>query len=118
MSRQLARYIHNARHLSQRLQLVIGLPADTNDTRRHKLLYLGPDTGVLHVLGQRRRVGLCLLQNSLHHRVLHNRHDLDTVLGDRYVGKGRVARRLPLGHGATARESAPLSRSPAPSTWR
>ena len=52
------------------------LPANTNNTRGNELLDLGADIRVSHVLGQRGRIRLCLLENRLHHRILHDAHNL------------------------------------------
>lgn len=52
------------------------LSTDANDASSDQLLDLRLDTGVLHVLTEGSRVGLSLLQNGLHDRVLHDSHDL------------------------------------------
>lgn len=53
------------------------LPANADDASSDKLLNLGPDVGVPHVLGQSRRVGLSLLEDGLHDRIGHDTHDLN-----------------------------------------
>ena len=62
------------------VQIFTNLPANTDDTSSDKLLDLGPDLGVPHVLGESRRVGLSLLENGLHDRIGHNTHDLETSM--------------------------------------
>lgn len=73
----------NAMNLDQPMPLFVSLfvqfhnlPANTDDTSSDKLLDLGPDVGVLHVLSQSRRVGLSLLEDGLHDRIGHDTHDL------------------------------------------
>lgn len=53
------------------------LPANADNASSDKLLDLGPDVGVPHVLGQSRRVGLSLLEDGLHDRIGHDAHDLN-----------------------------------------
>ena len=44
----------------------------SDNTRTDQLIDLVPDDGVLHVVLERGRIGLSLLQDRLHHRVAHN----------------------------------------------
>ena len=56
------------------------LPAHTNHTSSNQLLHLDPNVRIAHVLLQRRRVALGLLENALHDRVLEDGHDIRVAL--------------------------------------
>ena len=53
--------------------------ASPDDTSNYQLLNLGPNTWILHVLLQSRRVALGLLQDGLHDWVLQDTHDLNVI---------------------------------------
>ncbi len=66
---------------------MMNLSANSNNTSCDEFLDLSADSWVPHVLLERGRVTLSLLQNSLHHGILHYTHDLN-------VKSERGARRL------------------------
>ena len=52
------------------------LPPQPNHSRRNQFLDLHPYLRILHVFLQGSRIALRLLQDTLHHRVLKDGHDL------------------------------------------
>lgn len=70
------RNLFKSTSLSHSHSLGVHSPSQADDTRSHEFLDLQPDVGVLHVLLQRGRVVLGLLEDALHDRVLEDGHDL------------------------------------------
>lgn len=100
---------------SSRIVLNEHFSTDTNDTGGYQLLDLGADTRVLHVLAERSRVRLSLLQNGLHDRILHHTHDLRNGQQKAFEQLKAVGY-LPQDRSGFSPGSAPLSRSPASRT--
>jgi len=53
--------------------------SDADDASGDQFLDLGSDSRVLHVLLESSWVALCLLEDALHNRVLHDVQDLETL---------------------------------------
>lgn len=61
------------------LLIIQPLPSQPDDTSGDELLNLAPDVCVLHVLLKGSRVAPGLLEDTLHDRILEDRHDLHRV---------------------------------------